>query len=78
MIARRVVGNTALVEDGVTGWLFDDYTGLQTILLDLALHPERLPEVAARAFEPRRDRLDVDAEVAAHLALYEELKRTPR
>ncbi|QDV09490.1 D-inositol-3-phosphate glycosyltransferase [Planctomycetes bacterium Poly30] len=77
VIARRVVGNTALVEDGVTGWLFDDYSDLESILRELSAHPEQLQEVAARAFEVRRDRLDVGAEAEAHLDLYRSLSTRP-
>jgi glycosyltransferase involved in cell wall biosynthesis len=75
VIARRVVGNTALVEDGVTGWLFDDHSGLSGLLVDLASDPERLAEAARRALDARRGRLDVAAEAAAHLDLYQQLKR---
>ena len=71
VVARRVVGNTALVEDGVTGWLFDDPADLTALLANLSAHPERLQAVASAALEARKDRLDVDAEAAAHLGLYQ-------
>lgn len=75
VIARRVVGNTALVEDGVTGWLFDDYGGLEGALQDVAGNPERVAAVVARALSARTGRLDVQVEAEAHLALYDELTR---
>lgn len=75
VVARRVVGNIALVEHGVTGWLFDEPSGLAAILSDLAQHPERLADAAAQAFGARKDRLNVDVEADAHLALYGEVQR---
>ncbi len=73
VVARRVVGNTALVEDGVTGWLFDDYAGLAAILGRLGGDPDGLAAVARRAFVTRQDRLDVSVETSAHLSLYHDL-----
>lgn len=70
VVARRVVGNIALVEDGVTGWLFDGGSDLAALLHDLAADPEKLSSVARSARAARLDRLDVAAEATAHLDLY--------
>ncbi len=73
VVVRRVVGNIALVEDAVTGWLFDDYAGLAALLGDLSAHPDKLSAVAAQAYSARKDRLDVAAEASGHLDLYREV-----
>lgn len=73
VVARRVVGNVALVEDGLTGWLFDDYAGLAAILKRLGHDAEGLATVADQAFHARKGRLDVGVEAAAHLDLYSDV-----
>ncbi len=76
VVARRVIGNTALIEDGVTGWLFSDQAELSAVLGELDAHPASLAEVAAEAQQLRQDRLDVQAEADAHLALYHQVMRS--
>lgn len=73
VLARRVPGNVSLVEDGMTGWLFDTASELVDLLVGHASEPARRESVIARAREARADRLDASLEASRHVDLYRAL-----
>lgn len=70
VLARRNIGNSALVEHGVNGWLFDDAQELAALLQRARAAPEECAKLAARAEARVRERADPALEAASHLRLY--------
>jgi glycosyltransferase involved in cell wall biosynthesis len=70
VIARDVAGNRSLIQQGETGWLFQDQQQLRQLLQHLLAHPKLLKEPGAAAKMLVTTRFSPQHEAASLAALY--------
>lgn len=75
VLARNIPGNRAAVENGVTGWLFDDLAGFLRAYRNIFADPAGRRRVADAAREAYRRRCDPAAECAAYRELVRRARR---
>lgn len=76
VIARDVAGNRSLIQQGETGWLFQDQQQLRQLLQHLLAHPELLKEPGAAAKALVTTRFSPQHETANLAALYAKVMQT--